>query len=390
MLRRTFLSLTAALASLMALPATAQQSDQPAPGAAMLPAPSKSGYAPVNGVEVYYAVYGEGDPLVLLHGGLANIDMFGPNVALLAQGRQVIAIDLQGHGHTLPFDRPMSYEAMADDVAGVIQYLGFEKADLMGYSLGGGTALRVAIQHPELVDRLVAVSAPYAWAGWHDYNQQGMRSMTPDMAEGMKGTPLYESYAAVAPDVNNFPVLIEQVTAMMMHDFDWAAEVREIEAPTLLMFADWDAVRTSHVASFFELLGGGLQDALWDGSGMNANRLASSPMPLITTSSTTPVPAKPPSPSSMPPRNRPRRDSSKARHCRAFYWANLRAPITHRMTATVTSSMIGVTSSRSNVAASARPKNGCSNCNWPTAAMPPWARPRYQKTKPINMLKSET
>ena len=274
MLRRTFLSLTAALASLAALPAVAQQTNQPDQGAAMLPAPSKSGYAPVNGVEVYYAVYGEGDPIVLLHGGLATMDMFGPNVALLAQDHQVIAIDLQGHGHTLPFDRPMSYEAMADDVAGVIRYLGFEKADIMGYSLGGGTAMRVAIQHPALVDRLIVVSAPYAWAGWHDYNQQGMRSMKSEMAEGMRGSPLYESYAAVAPDVNNFPVLIGQVAAMMMHDFDWSAEVRQIKAPTLLVFADWDAVRTSHVASFFELLGGGLQDALWDGSGMNANRLA--------------------------------------------------------------------------------------------------------------------
>lgn len=274
MLRRTFLTLTAALAPLMALPALAQQADQPTQGAAMLPAPTKSGYAPVNGVEVYYAIYGEGDPLVLLHGGLATLDMFGPNVARLAETRQVIAIDLQAHGHTLPFDRPMSYEAMADDVAGVIGYLGLERADIMGYSLGGGTALRVAIQHPDVVDRLIVVSAPYAWAGWHDYNQKGMRSMTPAMAEGMKGTPLYESYAAVAPDPDNFPVLIEQVTAMMMHDFDWSAEVKEIQAPTLLMFADWDAVRTSHVASFFELLGGGLQDALWDGSGMNANRLA--------------------------------------------------------------------------------------------------------------------
>ncbi|NJM81263.1 MAG: alpha/beta hydrolase [Tabrizicola sp.] len=239
-----------------------------------LPTPSKSGYAPVNGVEVYYAIYGEGDPIVLLHGGLATLDMFGPNVALLAEAHQVVAIDLQGHGHTLPFDRPMRYETMADDVAGVIQFLGFEKADIMGYSLGSGTAMRVAIQHPEVVDRLVLVSAPYAWTGWHDYNQQGMRSMTPDMAESMKGSPLYESYAAVAPDANNFPILIGQVAEMMSHDFDWSAEVKRIEAPTLLMFADWDAVRTSHIASFFELLGGGLQDAQWDGSAMNANRLA--------------------------------------------------------------------------------------------------------------------
>src|SRR5687768_13551730 len=131
MLKRSFLSLIALASLAFTVPAIAQ-TETPAPEAAMqLPAPSKSGYAPVNGVEVYYAVYGEGDPLVLLHGGLATLDMFGPNVALLAEGHQVIAIDLQGHGHTLPFDRPMSYEAMADDVAGVIQHLGFDKADIM-------------------------------------------------------------------------------------------------------------------------------------------------------------------------------------------------------------------------------------------------------------------
>lgn len=239
-----------------------------------MPALSTSGYAPVNGVEVYYAVYGQGDPIVLLHGGLMTHEAFGPTLARLAEGHQVIGVDLQGHGRTLPFDRPMSYEAMADDVAGVIRHLGIEKADVMGYSLGGGTALRLAIQHPDLVDKLVVVSAPYAWAGWHDYNAEGMRSMSGALADGMKESPMYQEYARVAPDPENFPVLLDKVGQMMQADFDWSAEIRAITAPTMLVYADWDAVRTAHIAAFFELLGGGLQDAGWDGSGMNANRLA--------------------------------------------------------------------------------------------------------------------
>jgi pimeloyl-ACP methyl ester carboxylesterase len=272
MLKPILLAITAAAALLLPAPAFTQDT-QPTEGTAMS-IPSKSGYAPVNGVEVYYEIHGEGEPLVLLHGGFGLIEMFGPNLPALAAGRQVIGVDLQGHGRTLPFDRPMSFEAMATDVAELITYLGFEKADVMGYSMGGSTALRLAIDHPEVVDRLVLASMPFAYSGWHDYNAQGMKSIGPEAAEGMKQTPMYESYAKVAPDVNNWTELVTQMGAYMGQEYDWSAEVPSVKAPTLLVFGDWDAVRTAHVAQFFELLGGGKQDALWDGSGMNANRLA--------------------------------------------------------------------------------------------------------------------
>ncbi len=274
MLRRTFLSLTTALLPLLALPAHSQQPTQPAQGAAMLPAPSKSGYAPVNGVEVYYAVYGEGEPLVLLHGGLMNMEMFGPVLTKLAETRQVIGVDLQAHGRTLPFDRPMTFEALATDIAELIKWLGFEKADIMGYSFGGITALRTAIDHPQVVDKLIVVSAPFAYSGWHDYNAEGMRQMGAHLAEGMMGTPIYDAYAAVAPDPQNFPKLLEQMGSMIGKDYDWSAEIPDITAPTLLVVGDYDAVRISHATAFFELLGGGKADGGWDGSGMTPNRFA--------------------------------------------------------------------------------------------------------------------
>jgi pimeloyl-ACP methyl ester carboxylesterase len=268
-------------ASAMIVSATATTRTVAAPPAPTMPSPqgtgmpaTKSGYAPVNGVSVYYAVYGQGAPIVLLHGGMVSMEVFGPVLAQLAENHQVIGIDLQAHGRTLPFDRPMSFEAMADDVAGVIRYLGLPKADVLGFSMGGGVALRVGIQHPDIVDRLVLVSTPYAYSGWHDYNQQGMRSIVPAAAEAMKQTPLYQAYAQVAPDVNNWPKLITQMSEFIGKDYDYSADVGKITAPTLLVVGDHDSVRPSHAVRFFELLGGGLVDAEWDGSRMVKHRLA--------------------------------------------------------------------------------------------------------------------
>ncbi|MGN6486956.1 MAG: alpha/beta fold hydrolase [Devosia sp.] len=239
-----------------------------------MPTPTKSGYVPVNGGKVYYATYGQGAPLVLLHGGLMTIETFGPVLAGLAESREVIAVEAQGHGRTGPLDRPMSFEAMATDVAEVIRALGHGKVDVVGYSMGGSIALRLALDHAGLVNRLVVASSPFAFSGWHDYNQQGMRSINASAAPGMVGSPLYEAFAAVNPDPEaNFPRLLDQMQ-YMGKDFDWSAEIPKLEAPTMLVYGDWDAVRTGHAARFFELLGGGLQDAQWDGSGMNRNRLA--------------------------------------------------------------------------------------------------------------------
>ena len=238
----------------------------------------QSGYAPVNDIELYYELHGSGKPLVLLHGGFGAIEMFGPVLGALAAGRQVIAVDLQGHGRTLPFERPMTFENMATDVAELIKWLGYDKADVVGYSLGAATAMRVGIDHPEVVDRLVLTSVPYAFAGWHDYNQQGMKGMAAAPAqavEPMKQTPMYQMYAQLMPDAEaNWPKTIAQTAGLVGKDYDWSASVPGLPMPVMLVYGDWDAVRTAHAASFFELLGGGRQDANWDGSGMNKNRLA--------------------------------------------------------------------------------------------------------------------
>ena len=148
-------------------------------------------YAEVNGIRLYYEVHGAGEPLVLLHGGLGAVEMFGEVLPLLAEGRQVVAVDLQAHGRTADIDRPLGYEAMADDLAALIEHLGFERADFMGYSLGGGAALQTAIRHPGAVRKLVVVSTPFKRDGWYPEVLAGMGQMGPEAAEPMKATPMY-------------------------------------------------------------------------------------------------------------------------------------------------------------------------------------------------------
>src|SRR5665811_35102 len=172
--------------------------------------------ARVNGVEVAYQVHGSGKPLVLLHGGFGSIEMFGPNVAALAAGRQVIGVDLQSHGRTPAVDRPMRFETMADDIAALIRYLGHEQADVMGFSLGGGVALRTAIQHPQVVRRLVLVSAPFKRAGWHREHVDAFDTMGPEIAEPMMQTPMYEVYREIAPRVEDWPILAAQLTGLLL------------------------------------------------------------------------------------------------------------------------------------------------------------------------------
>jgi pimeloyl-ACP methyl ester carboxylesterase len=271
MFRKTILNVALAV-GLLAAPAFAQDKQ-----AAALPSPNASGYAEINGVKLYYALYGKGDPIVLLHGGFGLIEMFGPVLSELAKDHTVIGVDLQAHGRTLPFDRPMSFEAMADDVAALVSFLGYEKADIAGYSVGGGVALRIGIDHPEVLDKLILVSTPYAFAGWHDFNANGMRAMSgavEQTAEGLKQTPMFQAYASVAPNPANWGKLVAQMAAFVGNNYDWSAEISKIKSPTMLVGGDWDSVRTAHLAQFFGLLGGGQNDAGWDRSGMNKNRLA--------------------------------------------------------------------------------------------------------------------
>ena len=235
---------------------------------------AKTGYAPVNGLSMYYEIHGTGQPLILLHGGFGLTGMFGEVLPLLAQSRQVIAVDLQAHGRTADIDRPLRLELMGDDIAALIKHLGFEQADVMGYSMGGGAALRTAIQHPTLVRKLVVVSVPFKRDGWYPEMVAGMSQMSAAAAEFMRDTPMYRSYIAVAPDPEHFPVLCDKMGDMLRRDYDWSSEVAALKMPTMIVSGDADGLPPAHAAQFFELLGGGKRDAGWDGAGMSNSRLA--------------------------------------------------------------------------------------------------------------------
>ena len=235
---------------------------------------TRSNLARVNGIELGYQVFGQGKPLVLLHGGFGSLDMFGPNIELLAKHRQVVGVDLQSHGRSPAPKRPMRFESMADDVAALIRTLGFDRAAVMGFSLGGGVALRAGIQHPEVVERLVLVSTPVSNRGWHPEMTAGMKAMGPETAEPMKQSPMYADYQTVAPNVEAWPVLVEQLTTMLKQDYDWSTEVPKLSMPVMLVIGDADGLPPAHAVEFFRLLGGGLRDATWDRSGMTQHRLA--------------------------------------------------------------------------------------------------------------------
>ncbi len=235
---------------------------------------ARGSYASVNGLNLYYEIHGTGEPLILLHGGVGAIQMFGEVLPSLAQNRRVVAVDLQAHGRTADIDRPLSFELMAGDIAALIKQLGIEEADVMGYSLGGGVALRTAIQHPEVVRKLVLVSTPFKRDGWYPEILAGMGQMGPQVAEPMKQTPMYQLYASIAPKPEDWPVLLTKLGELLRQDYDWSNEVAAIKAPTLLVVGDADSVRTAHAVEFFELFGGGKVDAGWDGSGMSNARLA--------------------------------------------------------------------------------------------------------------------
>lgn len=239
---------------------------------------TKGHYAEVNGLKLYYESHGPTasahPPLVLLHGGLGMIEMMSPVLNALAANRQVIGVDLQGHGRTADVDRPLRYEAMGDDIAALVRHLGLTQVDLMGYSLGGGAALRTAIQHPELVRRLVVVSTPFKRTGWYLEVLAGMEQLGAAAAEPMQGSPLYESYVQVAPAPEDFPRLLDKVGDLLRHPYDWSAEVAGLPMPVLLVFADADSIPTSHVAEFYSLLGGSQRDAGWDGANLPKSQLA--------------------------------------------------------------------------------------------------------------------
>jgi pimeloyl-ACP methyl ester carboxylesterase len=232
-----------------------------------------TGYAPINGLQIYYEIHGSGGtPLLLLHGGIVGSVTFAPLLPGLSANRQVITIDLQGHGHTRDIDRPLRDETMADDVAGVLAHMEIEQADLLGYSMGGGVALQTAFRHPEIVRKLIIVSATMRHDGSYPEvlaQLDQLESNAPQLGAQVAQSPL----ATVYPEAD-WETLFAKAGEMASRDYDWSANVAAITAPLMLIFADADSIRPEHMVEFYKLLGGGQRDAGLDGSLRPTSRLA--------------------------------------------------------------------------------------------------------------------
>ncbi len=215
----------------------------------------KPGYVHVNGLEMYYEIHGEGQPLVLLHGAFSAIGTsFGKLIPGLSGDRQVIAFELQAHGRTADIDRPLTLEGMADDVAEAIHKLGLAQVDILGYSMGAGVALQVVIRHPDVVRKLVLISVTYQMSGVHPGLMEGLGEMKPEM---MHGSPWHEEYIRIAPHPEEFNRLFAKKSEMDLQIRDLSDEtIRLIQAPTLLVIGDSDLVRPEHAVEMFRLLGG--------------------------------------------------------------------------------------------------------------------------------------
>lgn len=268
---KTLLMALATTAAALTGPANAAEGDTTMNAQA---APTKTGYVTANGVDYYYEIRGEGEPLLLLHGGLGSIDMFAPLMPALTEKRQVIGVDLQGHGRSSLGDRPISLVDMGDDMATILEALGYGQVDVLGYSLGGGAAFRLAVQHPEMVRRLVLVSTPFAQDGFYPEMLPQQAQVGAAMADFMKDTPMYKSYVAVAPHPEDFPRLLDAMGAYMRQPYDWTDDVKTLTMPVMLVYGDSDMITLDHAVTFYHLLGGGLEDAGWQREHMSQNRLA--------------------------------------------------------------------------------------------------------------------
>ena len=217
--------------------------------------PSNSGYAPVNGIKVYYEVYGEGRPIVLLHGAFMTIDMnWGQLIPELSKNRKVIAIELQGHGHTPFSDRKLSHATLARDVEGVMDYLKIDSADVAGYSFGGAVAYQFAIQSPKRVRKLVIISSTYKNSGWLPQVTDAFKTMKPEL---FTNSPMKAAYDAVAPDKTKWTKFLEQMIAFNHETFDLGeTNISKITAPVLLISGDNDGLDKIELIKTYQLLGG--------------------------------------------------------------------------------------------------------------------------------------
>ena len=231
--------------------------------------PFETGYADVNGLKMYYEVYGKGKPIVLLHGSYMNIPLnWSHFIPLLAKDRKVIVAEMQGHGRTRDISREFRYEGMADDVSGLLKHLKTDSADILGYSMGGGVAFQVAVRHPEQVRRLVVLSGTYTHDGWWPDVEAMYATFTPDM---FKGTPIQKQYDSLGNDPAHFPEFVKKVISIDLKPYDWTKDVKNIKAPLFMAIGDADGVRYEHALELFRAKGGG---KMGDIHGLPKSRLA--------------------------------------------------------------------------------------------------------------------
>jgi pimeloyl-ACP methyl ester carboxylesterase len=272
MQRRTFVKTVTAVGMSLAASTVAHAHTATPEGSPMTETTLTTGYAPVNGLEMYYEIHGSGGtPLVLLHGGLFNIDLqFGELIPSLSATRQVIAADFQAHGRTNDIDeRPLTIPNLASDVVGLLQHLGVEKVDVFGYSIGGAVTTELAVRHPELVRKVVVSSSAFSLDGDRPENAGAVDALTVDM---IAGTPMEQEYLAKSPHPDKLQELLNKL-GRFDHDFTgWTEdEIRSIAAPTLITVGDCDMVRLDHAVRFLQLRGG---DVNGDFVGVPASQLA--------------------------------------------------------------------------------------------------------------------
>jgi pimeloyl-ACP methyl ester carboxylesterase len=231
--------------------------------------PTESGYANINGLKMYYEIYGEGKPIVLLHGSYMNIPLnWSHIIPLLSKDRKVIVTELQGHGRTRDIPRELSYEGMADDVSGLLTHLKLDSADILGYSMGGGVAFQVAVRHPEQVRRLIVLSGTYAHDGWWPDVEASFATFTPEM---FNGTTIQRQYDSLGNDPAHFSEYIRKVISIDLKPYDWSKAVKAIQAPIFMAIGDADGVRYEHALELFRAKGGG---KMGDLHGLPQSRLA--------------------------------------------------------------------------------------------------------------------
>ncbi|MDB5529496.1 MAG: alpha/beta hydrolase fold protein [Devosia sp.] len=224
---------------------------------------------PVNGMNIYYEISGEGDPLVVLPGAYMTIPDMGAIIPMLAKTHKVIAMEFQGHGRTEDIDRPITYENLADDVAGLMDALDIPKADIFGYSMGAGAAIQLTIRHPEKVDQLVSASAGYDISGMQPAYTAFIPQMKPEM---FIGTPMEDAWKKLAVNPDGFPAFVDKMIALEHEPLAWEAGVKTIKSPVLVIAGDSDVITLEHEVAFFKLLGGGVMGDM--GAPLAASRLA--------------------------------------------------------------------------------------------------------------------